>query len=378
MNSLNAIWNCYQTANNRAVRDSMIRRIAEMKSIYQLMYHHGVPLNSSDYCNVGKRRSALRNYCLQMLDIIDFTRLNRVAHLLLLNEPTALEILVAVAKEASREDVMVQCAQRLLLCNNDSTTAEVCYCVVQSLNTSGRNVDTLEFQSQLACKSATYCTSDCLLDVSELCRLVNLRHHILKRSSEVGSSPDVYSSLSSLGVYQDFTTPILNRDIMKNLSAAQARVLPELRPTRDASSIVGLSARIPLTEAAEALREFAKECLSVIQVLRGCRQLMPALYMTYASDSLVQLLFSGLTNLDLVNVYNKTVAKHFDELSSQLLIRVMTANRPEVPDMALATACLLNLGPKDGYKNLGEIFHCLDHSILLVCDPSIVSFQLTS
>ena len=254
----------------------------------------------------------------------------------------------------------VICAQRLLLCVENTSMAEACYVAAQCLNRSGRANDTIELQSNLAAKAATYCSSECLLDATELGRLVSLRHLIQKRSSAVGS-PDVYSSISSLGVYQDFTTPILNRDLMKYLSSAQIRVLPFLEPAKGTSSIVGLSARIPLSEAAEALREFAKECLSVIQVLRGCRQLLPALYVAYASDSLVHLLFCGLPNLDLVAVYNKTISKHFDDLSSQLLVRVMTANRPDVPDMALATSCLLILGPKEGFKYLGIIICNCDH-----------------
>lgn len=355
MNNLNSVWSCYQSTIGGTASSSMVRRIAHLRNIYLLALQHNVRLNSADYYVKDKRHQALRDFCIQLLsNEIDFTRLNSVAHLLLLDEPSALEMQVCVAREMGCETVMVQCAERLLICSNDVKTAEVSYCVVQYLNTSNHNVDTLELQSQLAWKAATYCSSDCLLDAAELCRIVNLRYLIHKRSTEVGSSPDVYSSLSSLGVYQDFTTPILNRDIMKYLSTAQARILPCLRPAHNSSSLVGLSARIPLNEAAETLREFAKECLSVIQVLRGCRQLMPALYMAYASDSLVQLLFSDLKHLDLVNIYNKTMTKHFDELSSQLLVRVMTANRPDVPDKALATACLLNLGPKDGYKNLGQ------------------------
>ena len=34
----------------------------------------------------------------------------------------------------------------------------------------------------------------------------------------------------------------------------------------------------------------------------------------------------------------------------------MTANRSDVPDMTLATSCLLILGPKEGYKSLGNYF----------------------
>ena len=326
-----------------------------MKYVYQLM-SYGVGLNTSDYCVASKRRSTLRNYCLKRLtekEVVDFARLNRVAQLLRLSEPEAIEQLVLVAKEMGTEDVLTQSAERLLQCSDDQTTAQICYVLVQNLNTSTRNVDTLHLQRQLASKAATYCSNECLMDVGELCRLVSLRYLILKRAAQVGSSPDAFSSLSSLGVYQDFTTPILNRDIMKHLSAAQARILPVMYPVRNTCSIVGLSTRIPLSEAADALREFARECLSVIHVLRGCRQLMPALYMAYMTDSLVQLLFSELPNLDAVTAYNKTITKHCDELASQLLIRVMTANRPDVPDMGLATSCLLNLGPDEGYKNLG-------------------------
>ncbi len=230
---------------------------------------------------------------------------------------------------------------------------EACFLAAQCLNQSSRANDTIELQSKLAAKAATYCSSDSLMDASELCRLVNLRHLIQKRSSEVGASPDVYQSVSSLGVYQDFTTPILNRDIMKHLSTAQNRVLPSIKLTKGTSSIVGISAHISVADAAAMLGEFTKESMSVIQVLRGCRQLMPALYMTYAVDSLVQLLFYQLRSVEQVAIYNKNVAKHFDELSSQLLVRVMTANRPEVPDMALATSCLLILGPNEGYMYLG-------------------------
>ena len=250
---------------------------------------------------------------------------------------------------------MVDCAQRLLLlCPENVAMAEACYVAAQCLNKSKRSTDTIELQSQLASKAATYCASSYLMDSTELSRLVNLRLLIHKRSNQIGSSPDVYNSISSLGVYQDFTTPILNRDIMKFLSNAQSRVLPFIEPSKSINSIVGLTPRVPLLEAAEALREFTNECLSVVQVLRGCRQLMPALYVAYASDSLVQLLFTGLPNLDLVTIYNRTISKHFDELSSQLLIRVMTVNRPDVPDMALATSCLLILGPQEGYKYLGK------------------------
>ena len=127
-----------------------------------------------------------------------------------------------------------------------------------------------------------------------------------------------------------------------------------IRLNAGSNLIVGLSWRMSLAETAEALRDFANDCLAVVQVLRGCRQMMPALYVAYAADSLVQLLFPGLvSNCQLVSSYNRTVAKHFDELSSQLLVRIMTANRPDIPDMALATSCLLILGPKEGYKSLG-------------------------
>ena len=91
-----------------------------------------------------------------------------------------------------------------MIANLDAETAEACYVVAQCLNASGRANDTIELQNRLASKSATYSSSDCLLDSSELCRLVNLRHLIHKRSSDSqkGSSPDVYNSFSSLGVYQ--------------------------------------------------------------------------------------------------------------------------------------------------------------------------------
>ncbi len=319
MSCLNEIWENYKSAIGKQIDGTLNRRISDLKNVFRLMSHN-VALSSNGYCHLIQRQDALRRFCDVLIksELMNFTELNRVAHLLSLPESFALKEQILIAQSAGKDDVMVTCAQRLLLCIEDTSMAEACYVAAQCLNRSSRANDTIELQSQLAAKAATYCSSECLLDATELGRLVNLRHLIQKRSSAVGS-PDVYSSISSLGVYQDFTTPILNRDIMKYLSTAQARVLPFLEPAKGTNSIVGLSARIPLSEAAEALREFAKECLSVIQVLRGCRQLMPALYVAYASDSLVHLLFSGLPNLDLVTVYNKTISKHFDELSSQLL-----------------------------------------------------------
>ena len=284
--------------------------------------------------------------------MMNYTELNRVAHLLSLSESFAPQEQILSARFAGKDEVMITCCHRLLVCVEDTAMAEACYIAARCLNQSDHASDTIELQSQLAAKAATYCINDSLMDSSELCCLVNLRHLIQKPCSAV-STPDVYSSISSLEVYQDFTTPILNRDIMKFLSTAQARVLPYLEPSKGSNSIVGLSAQIPISFAAEILREFAKECLRVIQVLRGCRQLMPALYLAYASDSLVHLMFLHLRNLDLVTVYNETISKHCDELSSQLLVRVMTANRPDIPDMALATSCLLILGPAEGFKYLG-------------------------
>lgn len=354
MSSLNIIWDCYQAAGGQGDNSTMSRRIADLRNVHQLMAH-GVAITSYDYCHLSKRQDALRICCAAMLEekSVDYTRLNRVANLLSLPESCGLQELILAAQGANQEEVMVTCARRLLICLEDASMAEACYVAAQCLNRSSRANDTIELQAQLAAKAATYCSGECLLDATELCRLVNLRQLIHKRSTEVGASPDVYQSVSSLGVYQDFTTPILNRDIMKYLSTAQARVLPSVKPALGTNTIVGVSARVSVKEAAVVLGEFAKECLSVVQVLRGCRQLMPALYVAYASDSLVQLLFSDLRSVERVSVYNAAVAKHFDELSSQLLVRVMTANRPEVPDMALATSCLLILGPQEGYKYLG-------------------------
>lgn len=353
MSCLSSISEVFQSSSIQRFDQSLKRRLSDLKNVFRLMSHE-VAISSNNYCHVAKRQDALRRFCNSLMtkETVNYTELNRVSHLLSLPESFALKELILAAQSSEKDEVIVTCSQRLLLCSEDSSMAEACYLAAQCLNRSNRANDTIDLQSQLAAKAATYCSNECLLDATELCRLVNLRNLIQKRSSEVGS-PDIYSSISSLGVYQDFTTPILNRDIMKYLSSAQNRVLPFLEPARETNSIVGLTAKVPLSNAAEALREFAKECLSVIQVLRGCRQLMPALYVAYASDSLVHLLFSGLPNLDLVAIYNQTISKHFDELSSQLLVRVMTANRPEVPDMALATSCLLILGPQEGYKYLG-------------------------
>lgn len=358
MACLAIVWECYQTTVDTVPLD-LIKRVSDLNSVHRLM-SLGVAITSQDFCHRGKREDALRKFCnaLSTADQIDYIRLSSVSHLLRTHESLGLQELIMVAESYKKDDIIVKSSERLLLCSEDVNTAEVCFLAAQCLNRSSRATDTIELQSQLAAKAGTYCPSECLLDVSELCRLANLRLLIHKRSSEVGS-PDVYSSVTSLGVYQDFTTPILNRDILKYLSNAQGRVLPFAKPTKETSSIVGLSAKISLSDAAEALREFAKECLSVIQVLRGCRQLLPALYVTYASDSLVHLLFCGLPNLDLVSVYNKTISKHFDEISSQLLVRVMTSNRPEIPDMALATSCLLILGPQEGYKYLGKFIATL-------------------
>ena len=356
MGGLNVIVECYQASNTLPkAAGPFIRRVTDIRNIHQLL-EYDVRIVSNDYCHLKKRQDALRKFCNTQLDkgTVDYIRLSRIAHLLSLSESFGLKEQLEAAKRLEKDEVMVDCAQRLLLCPENVAMAEACYVAAQCLNKSKRSTDTIELQSQLASKAATYCASSYLMDSTELSRLVNLRLLIHKRSNQIGSSPDVYNSISSLGVYQDFTTPILNRDIMKFLSNAQSRVLPFIEPSKSINSIVGLTPRVPLLEAAEALREFTNECLSVVQVLRGCRQLMPALYVAYASDSLVQLLFTGLPNLDLVTIYNRTISKHFDELSSQLLIRVMTANRPDVPDMALATSCLLILGPQEGYKYLGK------------------------
>ena len=365
MGGLHVIVECYQASAPSAAHASFLRRVSDFRKIHRLLTY-GVRMTSNDYCHLPKQQDCLKKFCVSQLEqsteskkdstaTLDFTLLSRVAHLLSLSESYGLKQQLLAAHRMEKDEVIVDCAERLLQCPENEAMAEACYVASQCLNMSKRATDTIELQSQLAAKAATYCSSSYLTDSSELCRLVNLRHLIYKRSSQMSSSPDVYNSISSLGVYQDFTTPILNRDIMKFLSNAQSRVLPFAESSRSINSIVGLSSRIPLIEAADALREFTNECLSVVQVLRGCRQLMLALYVAFASDSLVQLLFSGLPNLDLVAIYNKTIAKHFDELSSQLLIRVMTANRPEVPDMALATSCLLLLGPTDGYKYLGML-----------------------
>lgn len=356
MGGLHVIIECYQASTASAAHGSFLNRVSDFRNIYRLLAY-GVRMISSDYCHLSKRQDCLKKFCVNQLEqgVVDYTRLSRVAHLLSLSESFGLKQQLLAAQRMEKNEVMVDCAERLRQCPENEAMAEACFVASQCLNVSKRATDTIELQSQLVAKAATYCSSSHLTDSSELCRLVNLRHLIYKRSSQMGSSPDVYNSISSLGVYQDFTTPILNRDIMKFLSNAQSRVLPFIESSRSINSIVGLSSRIPLIEAADALREFTDECLSVVQVLRGCRQLMLALDVAYASDSLIQLLFSGLPNLDSVAIYNKTIAKHFDELSSQLLIRVMTANRPEVPDMALATSCLLLLGPADGYKYLGTV-----------------------
>lgn len=360
MSCLNEIWKSFKSDIGKQNDPSLNRRISDLRNVYRLM-SHGVVVSTNTYCYLKKRQNALRNFCNVLIEkeVMDYTQLNRVAHLLSLPESFALQEQILSARSAGKDDVMVTCSQRLLDCLAGTEMAEACYLAAQCLNQSSHAHDTIELQSQLAAKAATYCSSESLMDPSELCCLVNLRHLIQKRCSAVGT-PDIYSSISSLGVYQDFTTPIINRDIMKYLSTAQARVLPYLEPTNGTNSIVGLSARVQLSEAAEALREFAKECLGVIQVLRGCRQLMPALYLAYASDSLVHLMFLQLPiNLDLVAVYNNTISKHFDELSSQLLVRVMTANRPDIPDMALATSCLLILGPKEGFKYLGASYEIM-------------------
>lgn len=353
MNCLNGIWKSYTSTNKQQIVSSWTDRISDLRNVHRLM-SHGVAISTNSYCYLKERQNTLRNFCNFLIEkeVMDYTELNSVAHLLSLPESFALQEQILCARSSGKDEVMVTCSQRLLVCLAGTEMAEACYLAAQCLNQSSHAHDTIELQSQLAAKAATYCSSESLMDPSELCCLVNLRNLILKRSSAVGT-PDIYSSISSLGVYQDFTTPILNRDIMKYLSTAQARVLPCLELTKGTNSIVGLSARVQISEAAEALREFAKECLGVIQVLRGCRQLMPALYLAYASDSLVHLMFLQLPNLDLVAVYNKTISKHFDELSSQLLVRVMTANRPDIPDMALATSCLLILGPTEGFKYLG-------------------------
>ncbi|EFX79172.1 hypothetical protein DAPPUDRAFT_304960 [Daphnia pulex] len=355
MNCLNGIWKSYTSTNKQQIVRSWTDRISDLRNVHRLM-SHGVAISTNSYCYLKERQNTLRNFCNFLIEkeVMDYTELNSVAHLLSLPESFALQEQILCARSSGKDEVMVTCSQRLLVCLAGTEMAEACYLAAQCLNQSSHAHDTIELQSQLAAKAATYCSSESLMDPSELCCLVNLRNLILKRSSAVGT-PDIYSSISSLGVYQDFTTPILNRDIMKYLSTAQARVLPCLELTKGTNSIVGLSARVQISEAAEALREFAKECLGVIQVLRGCRQLMPALYLAYASDSLVHLMFLQLPNLDLVAVYNKTISKHFDELSSQLLVRVMTANRPDIPDMALATSCLLILGPTEGFKYLVDL-----------------------
>ena len=381
MRSLTGIWECYRAAANvsAARTQLMSRRISDLKKIHQLMAH-GVALNSNAYCHSSRRLDSLRKFGRDMLEREqepNYTRLNRVAHLLSLTEAVALQEVAIIAQETDRGHVLVTCGQRLLSCLDDPSTAKACYVVAQCLNTSSRANDTIRLQSLLASKAATHSGDDGLMDASQLCQLVNLRHLIQKRSCEVGSTPDLYSSVCSLGVYQDFTTPILNRDIMKHLSTAQARILPFNHPGNESNSIVGLTSKVSFDEAAEVLREFAKECLSVVQVLRGCRQMMLALYVAYAADSLVQLLFSDRANCGLVTVFNKTISKHFDELSSQLLVRIMTANRPDVPDMALAKSCLLILGPKEGHKYLGiSNDHSFDHVtqiMLRICSDSNVS-----
>ena len=50
---------------------------------------------------------------------MDYTRLNRVAHLLSVSEAMALQQMALAARNVeSKTEVMVACAQRLLLCTN--------------------------------------------------------------------------------------------------------------------------------------------------------------------------------------------------------------------------------------------------------------------
>lgn len=50
---------------------------------------------------------------------VDYTRLNRVAHLLSVSEAMALQQMALAARNMeSKTEVMVTCAQRLLLCVN--------------------------------------------------------------------------------------------------------------------------------------------------------------------------------------------------------------------------------------------------------------------
>ena len=114
--------------------------IEHLNRIYLLMTNYGVALTSNDYCHPDRRRKALRTFCSSSLtekdpkdeqekekdkkdvvdvDVVDYTRLNRVAHLLSLRECYALqEQALAASNVDARTQVMVTCAQRLLLCNN--------------------------------------------------------------------------------------------------------------------------------------------------------------------------------------------------------------------------------------------------------------------
>lgn len=323
----------------------MSQLVQHMKNVYQLVSFN-VRLTATDYRDARKRRAAFDVYCAEALAAgMDFTRLNRVAHLLLLDEPIALQRLIIAANDREKDNVMIECSRRLLACANNESAAEACYVAAQCLNISEiQNQDTLPLQKQLSCKASTYCSNDRLLSASELSRFVNLRYHIQKRASE--SSPqEMHQNLSSLNVYQDITGSTFIGDIMKYLSVAQTRVLPFIRPSRFTNAIVGLSARVSVQVTNDAVQQFAKDCIFVIQKLRGCRQFTLALYMTYATDSIVQLVFPGCNSL---------ISKQFDELSSLLLKRVISSKKPDIPDMALATACLLILGSQEGHKNLGK------------------------
>ncbi len=122
MSSLNLVWDCYVAAGGSITGNSLARRIPDLQKIHQLM-SYGVALKSSEYCHLKKRQDALKRYCVAHLESksVDYTRLNRVAHLLSLSESFGLQEQILAAMRMKQDIVMVTCAERLLVCLEDAS-----------------------------------------------------------------------------------------------------------------------------------------------------------------------------------------------------------------------------------------------------------------
>ena len=108
MSSLKEIYETYKSASVQQIDKSLNRRISDLTNVFRLM-SHGVALTSNGYCYLSQRQDALRRFCTVLIkaEVVNYTELNRVAHLLSLPESLALKEQILVAKSAGKDEVMV-------------------------------------------------------------------------------------------------------------------------------------------------------------------------------------------------------------------------------------------------------------------------------